>query len=200
MSDEVKLKRRRRAAAGADDRQVIYRGASVNQLADMFGMRPETVFRRVAGIEPSGTGRNGVLIYRVPDVAPVLMRLPITADMIREHIIRMKPSDLPPSLQKSYWDGALARHRYAKLAGELWETVEVLGCANEAFQTLRQGLLLLPDQLRGEIDLDDNQLSIVQQLVDALIEALRERLISNLRASDRTGTPALPSPSNGAVS
>lgn len=203
MSDEAPEetpRKPRRQAAGAEDRQVIYRGATVNQLADMFGMRPETVFRRIAGIEPSGTGKNGILIYRVADVAPVLIRVPITADMVREHIVRMRPSDLPPSLQKAYWDGALARHRYSQIAGELWHTQDVLLSANEAFQTLRQGLLLLPDQLRGEIDLDDTKSSIVQQIVDGLIEGLRERLITNLRAGSGTRPAALPAPANGQVS
>jgi hypothetical protein len=190
----------RRQAAGAEDRQVVYRGATVNQLADMFGMRDETVYRRIAGIEPSGTGKNGVLIYRVADVAPRLIRVPITAEMVREHIVRMKPSDLPPSLQKAYWDGALARHRYSQIAGELWQTQEVLASAVNAFQTLRQELLLLPDQLRGEIDLDDKQTSIVQQFVDGLIEGLRERLIANLRADSGAGPAALPAPANGQVS
>lgn len=186
----------RRQASGAEDRQVIFRGATVNQLAEIFGMRDETVYRRIAGIEPSGTGRNGALIYRIADAAPALLRLPITADMVQEHIVRMRPTDLPPTLQKAYWDGAIARHRHLRIAGELWETQEVRAVAAETFQTLRQGLLLLPDQLRGEIDLDDKQQSIVQQIVDGLIEGLRERLIDNLRG---TGPVALPAPENGKI-
>jgi uncharacterized protein DUF1441 len=195
----VNAPRKRRAQTSAKDRGIIYRGATVNQLAEIFGMRDETVYRRIAGIEPSGTGRNGAAIYAIKDVAPRLLRIPITAEMVREHIIKMRPSDLPPSLQKSYWDGALARHRYAEKAGELWQTSDVISAAAEAFQTLRQGLLLLPDQLRAEIDLDDNAHSIVQTLVDALIEGLRERLISNFQPGGGTGPAALPAPQNGAV-
>lgn len=48
-------------------------GTTVNQLAEIFGMRDETVYRRIAGIEPSGTGRNGAAIYKISDVAPRLL-------------------------------------------------------------------------------------------------------------------------------
>lgn len=174
--------RRGRPSLGTETREIIYRGASINQLAEIFGIRDETVARRIAGVEPSGTGKNGILIYRVADVAPRLVQIPITQAMIEERIIRMRPTELPPALQKGYWDGALARHRYGQLVGDLWPTEEVLAVASTVFQGLREALLLLPDKLKGEIDLTEAQMSDVQRVVDTLIEGLREQLITNLRA------------------
>lgn len=184
-----------RPALGAESREMIYRGCSVAQLAEIFGMRDTTVYQRIAGVEPSGTGRGGALIYRISDVAPRLIRVPVTEDMVRSHISKMRPHELPPALHKSYWDGALARHRYAEKSGEMWATEDVQAVASQVFQTLRQGLLSVPDTLRAEIDLTDEQTNAVRRYIDDLIEELRERLVTDLRADagERSGgtQPAL---------
>jgi len=171
-----------RRALKTDDRAMIYRGCTVAQLSEIFGMRDVTVFKRIAGIEPSGIGHGGALIYRIIDVAPRLIQLRLSEDVIREHLATMRPQDLPQGLHKAYWDGAMARHRFAEKSGELWPTEDVLAGASLAFQTLRQGLLLLPDQLRSEADINETQHAATQRIVDELIEGLRERLITDFES------------------
>lgn len=172
----------RRASLSNEDRTMMYRGCTVAQLSEIFNMRDVTVFRRIAGVAPSGIGHGGALIYRIADVAPRLIQLKLNEETIREHLAKMRPQDLPPGLHKAYWDGAMSRQRYAEKSGELWPTEDVLAGANLAFQTLRQGLLLLPDQLRSETDLNDTQHAMAQRLVDELIEGLRERLIADFQS------------------
>lgn len=164
-------------------RAMIYDGASVNQLAEMFNIRVPDVARKLGGLEPVGLGRQGNPLYRIPDAAARLIKIPVTPEMISGHLKRMNPKDLPPLLSKLFWDAMTSRRKYEEFAGELWLSADVMEVASDVYQSLRMSLLLIPDQLRDNTQINDAQLRMVQGIIDTALEAARERLISDLRKS-----------------
>jgi hypothetical protein len=164
-----------------ESRAMIYHGASANQLAELFRIRVPDVMRRLAGINPIGTGRQGNPLYRVADAAPRLMQIPITEEMIIDYLRKLNPKDLPPLLNKAFWEAMKVRARYREEAGELWLTTDVLQVASEAFQSLRMSLLLIPDRLRDETGISEAQVRLCERVIDTALDDARNRLIDDLR-------------------
>lgn len=160
---------------------MIFQGASVNQLSELFKVRAVDVMRRVADLKPVGKGRQGNPIYNVAEAAMRLVKIQVTDDMIKAHLLRMNPKDLPPLLSKLFWDSMIVRRKYEELAGEMWLTADVMTVASEAFQSIRTSLLLLSDMLRDETEISEAQIALVQRVIDNGLEQLHERLVSDFR-------------------
>lgn len=173
-----------------ESRGLIYQGASVSQLAEMFQMKTPDVMRRLGDLEPVGYGRQNNPIYRVKDAAARLIKLQVTPDAIDDYMRRVNHAHLPPLVSKAYWDGKQARDRYLERANELWHTEDVVRISSEAFQSLRMSLMLIPDVLKDETGLTEKQFNAVQKIVDEALEAARVRLVTDLRKpdSERSGS------------
>jgi hypothetical protein len=171
-----------------ESRGIIYQGASVNQLADLFRMKTPDVLRRLGDLKPVGVGRQNNPIYDVAQAAARLIRIPVTADMIDGYMRRVNARDLPPILNKIYWEGLMVRERYREQAGELWHTEDVARVASDAFQSLRMSVLLIPDALRDGTDLSERQFTMVQEILDKALEESRVRLVADLRKPNRSPT------------
>lgn len=169
---------------------MIYHGCSANQLAEIFNLKVPDVMRRLTGIDPVGVGRQGNPIYRLRDAAARLVKIPITAAMIDRYMKGTNGKDLPPFVNKLYWEGAVVREKYREQAGELWSTADVSRVAADAFQSLRMSVLLIPDTLANDTDLTEIQMKIVQATVDNTLEEARVRLVDDLRKpSGNRSTP-----------
>ena len=175
------LRPSQRAYLDEESRAMVYQGCSVNQLGEIFGIRPPDVMRRLADLTPVGIGRQGNPIYKLAEAASRLVKIPVTEELITAHLRRMNPKDLPPLLNKLFWDSMIVRRKYEEQAGELWLSTDVLASASEAFQSIRTSLLLIPDMLRGETEISEAQLSLVQRVIDDGLEQLHERLVSDFR-------------------
>lgn len=156
-----------------EGKSILYEGASVSQLAKLFGMDNRSVSAKIAGIAPSGE-RAGFPIYRIADAATKLA--PLDEDEIEHRLRNMNPADLPKMLAKEFWNGLAARRNYEHKAGDLWTTDEVREAATTAFKVLRTDLLLFPEQVADALGLDTRQREVVQRHVDGLMEKLRARL------------------------
>jgi hypothetical protein len=169
-----------RSYLDTESRAMIFQGCSVNQLAEIFGMKTPDVMRRLAGLDPVGVGRQGNPIYRLKDAAARLVKIPITAEMIDQYMKRTNGKDLPPFVNKLYWEGVVVREKYREQAGELWTTADVSQVAADAFQSLRMSVLLIPDALVNDTDLNERQMKIVQAIIDNALEESREKLVGHL--------------------
>lgn len=154
-------------------KSLLYEGASVSQLAKLFGLDNRSVAEKIHGLIPAGE-RAGFPIYRIADAATRLA--PLDEGEIERRLRNMNPADLPKMLSKEFWAGLTARRRYEHQAGDLWTTEEVQESATVAFKALRTDLLLFPDQLANALGLKDDGRETVQRAVDTLMEALRARL------------------------
>lgn len=173
-----------RANLDTESRGIIFQGASANQLGELFNMRPADVLKRLGDLQPAGFGRQGNPLYLIKDAAARLIRIPVTPEMIDAYMRRVNARDLPPILNKIYWEGKMVRERYREQANELWLTADVIRVASEAFQSLRMSVLLIPDVLRDETDLSERQFAVVQAIIDKALEVARVRLVSDLRKSN----------------
>lgn len=179
----LSLRPNERTYLDSESRVIVFQGASVNQLAEMFNLRNVDVMRRLAGLDPVGVGRQGNPIYKVSAAASRLIKIPITEEMIIEYMGKLNPKQLPPLLNKLFWDAMASRRKYEEQVGELWNTADVVAVASDAFQSLRMSMLLIPDRLRDETSITEAQVLLVQNVIDSALEAARERLVTDLRKS-----------------
>lgn len=164
-----------------ESRGLLYSGASANQLGELFHMKVPDVMRRLGDLQPVGVGRQGNPLFSVAQAATRLAKIEITESELLNHIRRMDPKNLPPLLNKIFWESLSARRKYQETVGELWHTTDVLAVAATAFQALRMSILLVPDALMNETELSEAQLKIVQATIDQALEDARDELIRKLR-------------------
>jgi Protein of unknown function (DUF1441) len=174
------LKMAERGNLDSESRAMIYDGVSVNQLAVIFGIRANDVAERLGGVRSVGVGRQGNPLYRIADAAARLVKIPVTEEMIIQYMEKLNPKNLPPLLNKLFWDSMIQRRKYGELVGEMWLTSDVIKVASETFQSLRMSLLLIPDALVSETELTERQTKIVQEVIDTALDDMRERLVERL--------------------
>lgn len=162
-------------AVDEDSEAILYQGASMAQICQLFGMDARDVKPKISGqVMPCGK-RRGHDVYQIKDVAPYLVSPPYDLD---EFIQRMTIADLPPILRKEFWAGLRSRQLYEKEDAELWPTSDVVDMVSELFKTLRMSLLLFRENVERETELSDRQRDIIVRLVDNSMEDLYAKTIS----------------------
>lgn len=150
-----------------EDNNIVYGGATMTQICEMFRMDSRDVNAKLNGqAKPIGI-RRGVPTYAVKDVAPYLVSPPYDID---EFIQRMSIADLPPLLRKEYWAGLRSRQLYEKEAAELWPTSDVVDMVSSLFKTLRMSLLLTREGVERETELSERQRQIITRIIDNALE------------------------------
>lgn len=158
--------------ATADD--LVYQGASLAEIATMFGVSGVEARNRCYGIRPNGT-RAGIKVYRIRDVAPRFVKVTEDAELV-DRILRMKHTDLPKMLSKEYWAGKLAKQKYEMLKEDLWPTTKILEYIGDAYKTIRLSLMLMIDAVERETTFTELQRRLLVDMIDSTLEETRERL------------------------
>jgi hypothetical protein len=171
----------------AQDRAAIFQGLPVTMLAELFQMKRQNVERRLATCPTAGVNQTGSPLYRVADAAQFLVRIKLTDEQVRETLQRADPKDFPAMTNKMFWEGLIQRRKYEELTGDLWHTSDVVSVASSAFNAIRMSLLLLPDELSDKAGMNEQQRSLVQDTVDAMLESCRDALVDELRKPSRSG-------------
>lgn len=169
----------------AESRALLYQGASYSQLAIMFNQDIRTISKKMQGVEPIGT-RGGHAVYLIRDAAQYLVK---PLGNIEEFIAKMDPEDLPPRLNKRYWDAIAARNKVLEDQGELWNTAEVLAHFSTTFQVLKLNLELMQDAVEEQTSFTPRQREILTELIDGALSAARATLTEQFAES---GEPAVP--------
>lgn len=169
-------------------RAMLFEGASISQLAKLFGLDNRTVSGKLQFVRPCGK-RAGHPIYLVKDAAPYLVKP--TGD-IEAYIRKMNPAELPPMLQKEYWAGQHARLKFEEDRGDLWRTEAVVEKFADVFKVLRTSLNLLQDRVEREIELNDKQRAIIRAHTDSALRDLNKSLVEKyanepVRTFEHTG-------------
>lgn len=152
---------------------ILRLGATTKELAMLFRIPQRTVEGRLAELKPVGK-RKAEPTYEIDQAAPYLVKPNFE---IEQYIRNMRPQDLPPLLQKEYWNGKAARLRYEEAQGLYWHTDKVSETLTEAFKTLRMSILLLPDTLERAAGLDQAGSLTVREACDTFLESLRDALV-----------------------
>ncbi len=151
----------------------VHAGVTVGWLANIFRMDRNTVKRRLAGCQPNGRRRKAPT-YQLRQAAAYLVDP--TTD-ISSWIKNLRPNDLPPLLQATYWDAALKRQKWERDAGDLWRTTEVLDTLGDAFQRMKNAILLWSEVIERENGLSAEQRKTLAQLTDDLQNDMHEALV-----------------------
>lgn len=169
MTDDLTrhLARNRTENVGRNqDADVVLSGVTVNWMATVFGMKASTVKRRLSGLDPIGRRRNGY-VYNLADAARYLVA-PIFDPA--EYIKTMKPSELPPGLQDTFWRAQRQRQDWLVEAQQLWPTERVMSVLGEVWKLLRTKMQLFPDNVDRAVGLTDAQMDNFQAQCDGLLD------------------------------
>jgi hypothetical protein len=166
-----------------EQRHALYRGVTISDMEIIFKKDRRTILSRLTGVKPVGK-RGQADIFAIIDVAPHLVK-PV-GDM-GEFIKKARPQDLPPFLQKEYWNGLRSKQAFMLADGQLWRTERVAEVLSETFKTLRTELLLIPDELERKTALSDSQREEVRALIDVSLENLRVALTEQFNGEPGAG-------------
>lgn len=165
--------------------------ATMAQIAQLFETDAKTLPRRMKGIIARGT-RRGYKVYRIREAAT---RLVEPGYEIEDFIRQMSPQELPPLLQKEFWNGQRARLEYEKQLGNHWPTEEVVAAFGEMANTVRITLLLIADDVDREAGLTDGQRTIIRRIMDAAVTTLKNNLVEKFKEYHANrADPRLPAP------
>lgn len=181
-----------KTTAGNDEasKGVIYDGATLSQLCELFHMDFRTLTRRLrrSDVKPCGK-RNSYDIYQVHEVAPWV--LPPKMD-IEEYIKNMNPQDLPKMLTKEYWAGLRSRQNYLREEGELWSTTEIQSAFSEIVQILTMNARVIEDEVDRKAELTPRQRAVVKECIDSLINSSRDKLAKHFLARKKRPPAEVP--------
>lgn len=166
----------------ATENELIMIGATVTDLARLFGIDRKDVRARIGDIPPRAK-RGNLDVWRVKDVAPRLVRIDDNmTDMVRR-VLATHHTDLPKMLSKEFWYGQNQRLKYMRDVGDLWDTSAVVELASDVFKTLRLSLMLASDSVERETGLTSRQREIIENLMHEALNDAREKLVVSLNGS-----------------
>lgn len=163
----------------ASDNPILFRGATLQDLSDLFGVRRQEVRGRIGDVPARGKFL-GQETWHVRDVANRLTNFNDNDTELIDRILATHHTDLPKMLSKEYWYGQNQRLRYLRDVGELWDTSAVVALASEVFKTLRLSLMLASDAVERETGLTVKQREIIENLMHEALNEAREKLVANL--------------------
>lgn len=163
-------------ALDEESRVIIYEGANLTQLAQIFRTDHSTLVAKIHGLQPVGD-RYGVAIYAIADVAQRMWR-PSEAEVERA-MRRMHHSDLPKILTKEYWAGLRSRQEYELKAAQLWPTELVIEKVGELMKLVKMSAQLMTDTIERSDELTDRQRKKMKDLTNAMLDDLHKSIIEN---------------------
>ncbi len=149
----------------------LVRGASINQLGQLFDLDRRTVTDRLKDVQPSGR-RNTFPVYRIADVAELLVVGYLTKDKLSE-AQKLKHA----GNEKDHWDAQLKRQKYLENMGDLWRTEKVISVFADVFKTFREAVVVFADEMEHESGLTNEQIDKVKGFCDALLVETRDKLL-----------------------
>lgn len=191
-------------ARNEEENDRIFLGATVTDLAKLFGGSQNDVLKKIGGrVRPATPPGVKPIRYRVRDAAPYLVEHTLDAEMTEAIIKRMSPEKLPPKLSDVFWKGQKARLDYQERQGELWKTERVVEILAEAFKPAAITIKMFRDTVGQMTELTGEQRDILQELSDGLLKdmqtALVERFAEYVPAADEHGMPIRDDEGDGTV-
>lgn len=149
----------------------LLRGASINQLSQLFELDRRTVADRLRGVTPSGR-RSTFPIYRIADVAELLVSGYMSEEQLTEAQKRQRADK-----EKDYWDARLKEQKFLENQGDLWRTDKVIEVLSTVFKEFREAMVQFVDKIEHESDLPTHLVNKTKSFSDGLLVELREKLV-----------------------
>ncbi len=158
-------------ASKASDFQQLIRGASINQLGQLFDLDRRTVADRLKDVQPCGT-RSTFPIYKISEVAELLVVGYMGAGKLSE-AQKLKRA----GSEKDYWDSQLKRQKYMENMGDLWRTEKVIEVFADVFKLFRETVVVFADEMEHESGLSNAQIEKVKGFCDGLLIEVQSKLV-----------------------
>jgi hypothetical protein len=170
-------------------RGLIFEGASISQLSDIFkrDRRTVTKYLHEAGVRPSGL-RDTHPVYALREAATYLCDM--NPEFIDKRLATMNPQDLPPLITKEYWNGKRARLQFLREDGQLWQTDQIQMILGVWVKNFIIGVRQVTDTIDRTEKLSDQQRSALQRELDNMIDMTREHFrtaLEGMKAADLKG-------------
>lgn len=156
-------------------RGILYEGANLTQLAQLFKMDFRTVSAKMHGVPADGT-RGRSAIWRIDTAAPHLVK-PVYD--VEAYMRNMSHNELPKMLTKEYWAGLRSRQEYELKAGDLWPTAEVVKKVGDLMKIFKMTVRLFMDAVDQQSQLAPKQREIIKQLSDGLLEETNHQVVKH---------------------
>lgn len=177
-----------------EEAKLIYIGATVPQLAQLFGLSQKVVNQRLLGnvmpSKPKGATEKDSVRYYVQDAAPYLCEAKVD---IEEILKTITPAKLPPALSDVFWKGQKTRLEVETQLGNLWSTQRVVEVLAEAFKPVRMAIMMFKETVEQQEELTLAQRDLIDRMSDDLLESLRSALVEEFKdyvpAEDEHGPP-----------
>jgi hypothetical protein len=179
-----------RAAAGqgtAPDWADFLQPVTVNWLAKVFRMDPQTVKKRLVRCPSLGNAGNGRPVYDFVQASGFLVKPKMDMD---EYIKSLDPAKLPNHINKTYWEAKRIRLKYELEAADAWATEDVLQVFGDLFINLKEATQLWIENLPGKAAMSTEQYAALMGNVSALQTDIHERLIA-MPAAKQTRSKAV---------
>lgn len=153
---------------------------TMNWIADFLDVDKSVVKRRLAKVKPhayGGTGANKRPLFIIPDVLPYLIKSEMDTITVIEST---HPNDLPPFINKAFWDAKNARLKYELEAGRVFDGDDCLSLFADVHKTLADTFRMWRVQLVRETQgkTADDFLQVLDGLIKTLIDDLFQKLIN----------------------
>lgn len=145
-----------------------------NALHRILRLDVQTIKKRLAGVKPAATFGAGRHVYYFHDVLPYLIKPKWTAE---QFVRSLNKADLPPEINKAFWDSQRSRVKYKLESQEAWETEDVLRVFGSVFMTIKEVLTASIEEMRIKAKLSDEQSKLFEQTIDELRDELRAKLV-----------------------
>jgi hypothetical protein len=151
--------------------QAFRRPVTINFLATVFEHDVQTITKRLVECPYVTVGNRKLYEFKVACSYIVKPR------MTPEQFVKtLNSAQMPPEINKVFWDAQTSRVRYKLIAQEAWETHEVAAGFGSLCMTVKESLSTMTESMRERAKLTDEQ----ALLFDAGIEDLRNRMAEKL--------------------
>lgn len=156
------------------DIRTVLNGVSISWLMQAFHMDRMTVKKRLKGLAYKRMERNNQPVYDFVEACQCLVKpvLDITA-----FIKSLNVRELPPLLQREFWDARTKRQKYLENAGDLWRTSDVREAFADIFKLLKTAMQLWVDSLDRQVTLAPDQHALLVLAVDGLQSDIHKRIL-----------------------
>ncbi len=156
-------------------------GLSAFEIAKLLEIDITTTRKKIAGIRP--IRKDGTTRYY--DLKQVLPRLVVSEQKTEQMWRNAKPAEMPPKMQKAFWDGVMQEAKYRLEVGELWNAKDMVFILASIYKEIKSNFLIWPDQMLEEGNITTEMRPKLGILLDGLLIHLRS-VIYALAAENTT--------------
>jgi len=181
--EEAAAKIAARAAGEADgkielpDKGMFYRPVGVKFLADVFRKEQRAIHKalRKCPVMEWGTHQNRpVPLWDFVTAASYLV--PPKVDLM-DYLSSLNGNNIPPHLNKMFWDAKLAKQRWEERARHTWKDEDVLAVLGDVAMTMKDAMQLWIENLPGKDMMTAEQYEALTASVSDLQDEITKKLI-----------------------